>query len=204
MTPYQVVAFCASNPVGWRARWHHRTAFELGKALGEAGFHTVNGGGGGMMKSLRDGVRSADGYIVCIHLNQFPPEEQNAGDVIEGYTLLSERQFNLINKKQAFVALMGGTGTVYEIMQVIAHKAVGEIPVDRPMILIGRSWWILKFLLWWLRRFEGTIAYDIGHYFHVVPSVEGAMQILAEDAFRLQNPMTITETVQEEPRVTTG
>jgi len=98
-----------------------------------------------MMTALCRGAYQAGGHVtgILIDPKRFIPEHNfhHTTEEFEGIVL---RQARLLEMGDAFVALPGGVGTLYEVAQVVAMKSLDEIPTEKPMICVGNTWGNLK------------------------------------------------------------
>ncbi len=132
----RVTVFCGSSP---SSPFHLRTARHFGGILAGAGFTCVNGGGPGMMRALCEGAMEAGGQVhgVLLNAERYPPGHNAFTERVE-FDELALRQKMLIDLGDAYVALPGGIGTMFEVLDVISRKLLGQIPADRPIILVDR------------------------------------------------------------------
>lgn len=136
-----VTVFCASSPAGPRKEEFLALAERFGSLLAENKFTCVNGGNHGMMTAVSRGTFQAGGNVHCILLCQSKfPLEHAFYHQIENFDELVPRQVRLLELGDAYVALPGGTGTLYEIMQVLALKSLNEISVNKLLICVGDTW----------------------------------------------------------------
>jgi uncharacterized protein (TIGR00730 family) len=93
------------------------------------------------MERVARGAYNVGGKVigVCFEHEGRLPSEHNTETL--SFSELAPRQAKVIELGQAFVALPGGLGTVYEVIEVLAKKHLGEIPYDTPVILLPSSFW---------------------------------------------------------------
>lgn len=116
---------------------YYPLAFETGKMLAKNNFIVVTGGGDGLMDEVSRGAFENGGrtYGIC-----YTHGEVNQSDHLsdrEDYPNLIDRQQRLVEMGDAYIALPGGIGTVYEISEVITRKLKDEIDHLKPLIIIG-------------------------------------------------------------------
>ena len=133
----KVVVFSASAD---GSKEHRQLAFLLGKVCAEHGWTICNGGGPGLMNTVLQGVTSADGESVSVCLALEGRQHSPLARSILTTNDLRTRQDKLLELGDAFVALPGGIGTIYEVMEILALKNAGMIKPDVPMILLGAFW----------------------------------------------------------------
>ena len=176
---YQVAAFGSAGPFGPHSARQLKEANELGVLLAKNNMQIVQGGGPGTMLEMRNGHREAGGSPVSIHLNQYPTE-QVEGELVQGYDILSDRQYELIRRRHAYVAVAGGVGTAYEILQVVACKTVGEVDMATPVVCVGSCWHPLESMLYSMHGKVGTLKYIPEHLVTFVESVQDAVDIFVQ------------------------
>ena len=123
---------------------YFKLAYEMGKLLAREGFVTLTGGGSGLMDEASRGAFEAKGKTMAIGLNL---KERKKSDYVSEITIFDQlgvRQDKLITAGDAYIALPGGIGTLYEIFNIIALKRLDEIPKERPLILLGDYFLLLK------------------------------------------------------------
>jgi uncharacterized protein (TIGR00725 family) len=110
-----------------------RTARELGERLARAGCVVVNGGLGGVMRAVSEGVRSAGGVVLGI-LPSADPRDANPFVTHAIATGLGEaRNAVLVNTAAGLVAVAGEYGTLSEI--ALARRA------GKPVVVLGVQRW---------------------------------------------------------------
>lgn len=122
---------------------------ELGRAIGEAGFAVITGGGPGTMEAVNRGARDAD--ALSIGLNIRLPHEQALNayiDVGMEFRYFFTRKLMFVRYSEAFAILPGGFGTLDETFEVLNLIQTERTP-DTPVVLAGREYWAP--LLEWMR-----------------------------------------------------
>ncbi len=120
----------------------------IGRAIGEAGFAVITGGGPGAMEAANRGAREAG--ATSIGLNIVIPEEQAMNPYVDlGLTFdhFFVRKLMFVRYSSSFVILPGGFGTLDEMFEILTLIQTGEA-VDRPVVLAGSDYW--SGLLGWL------------------------------------------------------
>jgi hypothetical protein len=156
-------------------------ARELGKALVEAGFGVITGGGPGIMEAANRGAM--DGKGVSVGLNIELPFEQKGNP----YTTISVnfryffvRKTLFVKYSNGFVIFPGGFGTLDELFEALTLVQTKKIK-RFPIVLFGSSYW--KGMLEWI---EGTllsekmISPEDLNLLMVTDSVEEARDILVD------------------------
>lgn len=119
----------------------YRRARALGRAIGEAGFAVITGGGPGLMEAANRGARDAG--ATSVGLNIVLPEEQALNPYVDlGITFdyFFVRKLMFVRYSASFVVLPGGFGTLDETFEVLTLIQTGEA-IDRPVVLVGSDYW---------------------------------------------------------------
>jgi uncharacterized protein (TIGR00730 family) len=122
----------------------------IGKALGEAGFAVITGGGPGIMEAANRGARDADACSVGLNIEL--PFEQGANpyqDIALKFHFFFTRKVMFVRYATGFVVFPGGFGTLDELFEALlliqTHKIRGF-----PVVLVGTEWW--SGLIGWARE----------------------------------------------------
>lgn len=122
---------------------YYQLAVDMAKAVSEAGYGVITGGGPGIMEAGNRGAQEADGISVGLNIDL--PFEQSSNRFVDidkniDHRYFFIRKFMFVKYAQAFIALPGGFGTLDELFEVLTlvqtHKSR---PV--PIILIGSEFW---------------------------------------------------------------
>lgn len=115
------------------------------KALAEAGYTVVDGGGPGVMKAATEGAKLVGGKVIGVTFH--PKDARNfegrdpKNKVDEEITTKSyiERTVRLMEQGQAYVIFNGGSGTISEfgMAWALARLYFGH---HKPLILYGNFW----------------------------------------------------------------
>ncbi len=123
---------------------------ELGRALVQAGYAVITGGGPGAMEAANKGASTAGG--VSIGLGIELPFEQGLNPwadlgIVFRYFFVRKTMF--VKYAQAFVVLPGGFGTLDELFEALVLVQRQKVTAF-PVILMGTAYW--RGLLNWLRN----------------------------------------------------
>ena len=143
----------------------HHPEYELarrvGRALGEAGFSVITGGGPGAMEAANRGAQEAGACSVGLNI-ELPFEQAANGyqDVALTFHYFFTRKVMFVRYATGFVVLPGGFGTLdelFEALVLIQTRKVRHFPV----VLVVREFWS-GLLEWMARRLrdEGRIGPD--------------------------------------------
>ena len=114
---------------------------ELGRALAEAGYAVITGGGPGAMEAANRGCSEAGGFSVGLGIEL--PFEQGLNDWVDlgiNFRYFFARKTMFVKYSQAFVCLPGGFGTLdelFEALTLVQTKKVTKFPV----VLLGTEYW---------------------------------------------------------------
>jgi uncharacterized protein (TIGR00730 family) len=130
-------------------------AEKAGRALVEAGFAVITGGGPGAMEAANKGACEAGGLSVGLGI-ELPFESGLNPWVDQGinFRYFFARKTMFVKYSQGFLALPGGLGTLdemFEAMTLVQTRKVTRFPI----VLVGVDYW--SGLLGWLR---GTVLAD--------------------------------------------
>lgn len=122
-----------------------KEVFEVCKALAQAGYIVVDGGGPGVMRAATIGAKSAGGKVIGVtfqgdkRMHYEGRDPQNLFDVEIKTGNYVERTLALLGQGQVYVVFNGGTGTISEFGMAwgIARLYFGH---HKPIILYGKFW----------------------------------------------------------------
>ncbi len=127
-----------------RTREPHPT-YELGRAvgraLGEAGFTIITGGGPGAMEAANRGARDAGAPSVGLTIDLPRREPPNPYlDRQLDFHYFFARKVMFVRYSGAFVVLPGGFGTMDELFEALTLIQTGKIR-HFPVVLVGTEFW---------------------------------------------------------------
>ena len=130
----------------------YQRAREMGRALGEAGFAVITGGGPGLMEAANRGAQ--DVGALSVGLNIELPHEQALNPYVDlgiEFHYFFTRKLMFVRYSDALVVFPGGFGTLDELFEVLTLIQTGKA-VDHPVVLEGSVFW--SGLLQWMREFQ--------------------------------------------------
>lgn len=115
-----------------------RPAREFAKLLGKGG-HTLVWGGSdvGLMKVVADGVQEAGGRLVGVSVDFLVSKARPGVDEMVITKDLAERKRLLLEKADAVVIMVGGTGTLDEATEILELKKHGH--TEKPVVLLNTA-----------------------------------------------------------------
>ena len=119
----------------------YQEARETGRALAEAGFAVITGGGPGTMEAANRGAQEAGGLSVGLNIQL--PHEQALNDYCEigiEFRYFFVRKLMFVRYSHAFVCFPGGFGTLDETFEALTLIQTGKA-VDHPVVLVGQAFW---------------------------------------------------------------
>ncbi|WP_156725904.1 LOG family protein [Streptomyces apocyni] len=172
----------ARTPVGSP---EYETGVRLGKALAEAGFAVITGGGPGAMEAANKGAREAKGISVGLGIEL--PFEQGLNphvDIGMNFRYFFVRKTMFVKYAQGFVVLPGGLGTLDELFEALTLVQTRKV-TRFPIVLFGTEYW--SGLVDWLRDSvvaQGKASVHDLLLFHVTDDVDEAVSMVAKEVGR--------------------
>ncbi|ANJ09631.1 TIGR00730 family Rossman fold protein [Streptomyces sp. BPPL-273] len=113
-------------------------AKEFGGLLGKGG-HTLVWGGSdtGLMKVVADGVQESGGRLLGVSVDFLAAKARAGADEMVIAKDLAERKRLLLEKADAVVIMVGGTGTLDEATEILELKKHGH--TDKPVVLLNTA-----------------------------------------------------------------
>ncbi|TYB64249.1 TIGR00730 family Rossman fold protein [Nonomuraea sp. PA05] len=115
-----------------------RPAREFAELIGKGG-HTLVWGGSdvGLMKVVADGVHAAGGRLMGVSVDFLVHKARRGVDDMVVAADLAERKRLLLEKADAVVIMVGGTGTLDEATEILELKKHGR--TDKPVVLLNTA-----------------------------------------------------------------
>jgi len=120
---------------------YYEQARDMGRALGEAGFCVMTGGGPGIMEAANRGCKEAGGLSIGANISL--PNEQKPNPYVDRFMEFEHffvRKVIMVKYSSAFVVCPGGFGTLDEIFETLVLMQTDKID-DFPVIALGASFW---------------------------------------------------------------
>jgi hypothetical protein len=149
------------------------------KALSNAGFSVVSGGGPGIMEAANKGAM--EGKSPSIGLNiQLPHEQANNDyqDIGLNFRHFFSRKVMFVKYASAYVVCPGGFGTLDEMAEILTLIQTGKTR-NIPIILVNKSFW--QGLLDWFENtlvVEGTIDAEDMKLFKLIDDPDEIVQAI--------------------------
>jgi uncharacterized protein (TIGR00730 family) len=129
----------------------YERARHVGRAIGEAGFAVITGGGPGAMEAANRGAQEAGALSVGLNIEL--PHEQAINPYVDlsiEFHYFFTRKLMFVRYSEAFVVFPGGFGTFDELFEALTLIQTGKA-IDHPVILEGSEFW--SGLIRWIEDF---------------------------------------------------
>lgn len=143
----------------------YRLTQETTKAISDAGFSVITGGGPGLMEAANKGAKK--GKAKSVGLNIKLPEEQEPNkylDLCIEFDYFFIRKVMFVKYASAFVIMPGGYGTMDELFEALTLIQTEKSQLF-PVILMGTDYW--RGMIRWLKE---TVVKE-GHLYRKETSV---------------------------------
>ena len=154
----------------------------LGRALAEADYAVITGGGPGVMEAANRGAREVDG-AVSVGLGIELPFEQRMNDYVDlgiEFRYFFVRKTMFVKYSCGFIALPGGFGTLDELFEALTLVQTRKV-TSFPVVLMGTEFW--GGLLEWIKGTllgTGKIAPQDLDLINVTDDVDEAVRIIVD------------------------
>jgi uncharacterized protein (TIGR00730 family) len=151
----------------------------VGRALVQAGYAVITGGGPGAMEAANKGALEAGGTSVGLGIEL--PFEQGLNRYVDlgvNFRYFFARKTMFVKYAQGFIVLPGGFGTLDELFEAVTLVQTRKV-TSFPLVLMGTAYW--GGLLTWLRESAaagGTITLADIDLLHVTDDVDEAVSII--------------------------
>jgi uncharacterized protein (TIGR00730 family) len=133
----------------------YATGVRIGRALAEAGFAVITGGGPGAMEAANRGAVEAGGVSVGLGIEL--PFEQGLNPYVDigvNFRYFFVRKTMFVKYASGFIVLPGGFGTLDELFEALTLLQTRKV-TRFPIVLFGTAYW--RGLVDWIR---GTLMPD--------------------------------------------
>lgn len=159
-------------------RWYDLTV-KTAKALSDAGYSVVSGGGPGLMEAANKGAKQ--GPSLSVGLNIVLPNEECANDFQDisiRFRHFFTRKVMFVKYASAYVVMPGGFGTLDELAEILALVQTGKTR-RIPVVLAVESFW--RDLIKWFKSqmvAEGTIREEDLELYQVADTPEQIVEAI--------------------------
>jgi uncharacterized protein (TIGR00730 family) len=159
----------------------YETGVKLGRALAEAGYAVITGGGPGVMEAGNRGAVEAGGVSVGLGIEL--PFEQRMNDYVDlgiEFRYFFVRKTMFMKYSCGFIALPGGFGTLDELFEALTLVQTRKV-TSFPVVLMGSGYW--GGLLDWIKGpllESGKISSQDLDLIQVTDDVDTAVSIIVE------------------------
>ena len=160
---------------------HYELGVGVGRALVEAGYAVITGGGPGTMEAANRGALDAGGTSVGLGIEL--PFEAGLNEFVDlgvNFRYFFARKTMFVKYAQGFVVLPGGFGTLDELFEAVTLVQTQKV-TSFPIVLMGTDYW--SGLLGWLRETAaatGTISEGDLDLLTVTDDVDEAVATIVE------------------------
>ena len=159
-------------------RWY-RDAEIVSRALSQAGFSLITGGGSGVMEAANKGAQEGEGRSIGLNIRL--PQEQEPNQYLDRFIRFEHffvRKVMLVKYSCAFVVMPGGFGTLdeaFEVATLMQNRKLERFPI----IAMGGDFWrqLGDFMRDTLLK-EGTISLEDVGFIHPADTVKDALDVI--------------------------
>lgn len=173
----KVSIFAGTHCVKEKESYYFDLAYRTGKLLAERGFTVATGAGPGLMDQALKGAREAGGETIGVGLRIAGRPQSKHITHSTVFDKLSPRQDRLIELGDVYIALPGGVGTLYEILNILALKRIKEVGADKPLILVDGYYGMLENIFQTMIT-EGFVDSAVHTLYQVVGTPEEAIEMI--------------------------
>ncbi len=162
---------------------YYELARQTGRALAEAGYVVMTGGGPGIMEAANRGAKEGGGQSLGCNIRL--PMEQEPNPYLDDFIELDYffvRKVMLVKYSCAFVVMPGGFGTLDEAFEVLTLIQTRKLD-SFPMVAMGNAFWRhLRDFIEKSLMVEGTIDAEDLDLIQPTDSIEEAIRIIRGSA----------------------
>ncbi|MEU9579179.1 TIGR00730 family Rossman fold protein [Streptomyces chilikensis] len=161
----------------------YEAGVRLGRALAEAGWAVITGGGPGAMEAANKGAQEAGGVSVGLGIElPFETGLNPYCDIGLNFRYFFARKTCFVKYSRGFVVLPGGMGTLDELFEALTLVQTGKV-TRFPIVLFGTAHW--GGLVDWIKSTlvaDGKCAERDLELFHLTDDVDEAVALLSRGA----------------------
>lgn len=163
---------------------YYQLSVDVAKALVEAGYGVITGGGPGVMEAGNKGAREAEGASVGLNIDLPFEQEYNLfidTDKLINFNYFFVRKVMFVKYSMGFVCMPGGYGTLDELFESLTLIQTKKIR-KRPICLVGSSYWggMVKWLEEVMLGQEANISTEDLNLFKIVDTVDEVIEHIDE------------------------
>ena len=167
---------------------YYQDAVKVARALSQAEFSVISGGGPSIMEAANNGAFGQGGQSVGLNIElPFEQSPNKTQDISLSFRYFFVRKLMFVKYSMGYVVFPGGFGTLDEFFEAITLIQTKKI-LNFPIILYGTSFW--NGLLDWLKAEvlkQGCISEEDLDLFYVVDSAEEVLPIIQKHAKELRD-----------------
>lgn len=173
-----IAVFCSANDL---AEKYTKPAIELCQLCAKAGHNLIWGGSDtGLMKLVADTFKAGGGKIIGVSIPTFSHVEKVGADEMIRAGDLCERKTTMLERSDAIVILVGGLGTLDELMETLELKKHQDH--HKPVIVLNTNGFYEH--LWaqlQLMKTEGMIIKDLNEFVQFASTPEEAFKYILKN-----------------------
>ncbi|MER0242537.1 TIGR00730 family Rossman fold protein [Streptomyces sp. HSW2009] len=160
----------------------YEAGVRIGRALVEAGFAVITGGGPGAMEAANRGAYEGGGVSVGLGIEL--PFEQGLNKYVDigvNFRYFFVRKTMFVKYAQGFVVLPGGLGTLDELFEALTLVQTRKV-TRFPIVLFGSAYW--QGLVDWMRDTliaQGKASPRDLDLFHISDDVDEAVALVSKE-----------------------
>jgi uncharacterized protein (TIGR00730 family) len=175
-----IAVFGGNECVKEKEAYYFGLAYTMGALLAKSGFTVATGMGPGLMDQALKGAMEAGGKTFGVGVEV--PGRAHSKYVTDSVMMgdLNSRQAKLIEVSDAYIALPGGVGTLYEISNILVFKNIKRLPEEKPLILVDGYYRALSGFLEQMMT-EGFLRKEAKAFYKIVETPEEALDIMLKN-----------------------
>ncbi|MFD3451877.1 TIGR00730 family Rossman fold protein [Streptomyces sp. NPDC058691] len=161
----------------------YETGVRIGRALAEAGFAVITGGGPGAMEAANRGACEAGGVSVGLGIEL--PFEQGLNPYVDigvNFRYFFVRKTMFVKYASGFIVLPGGFGTLDELFEALTLVQTRKV-TQFPIVLFGTAYW--RGLVDWVREtvvHQGKASPVDLELLHLTDDVDEAVALVTKES----------------------